>query len=111
MAKTRRNITMNNETWTVLNELKKVLDKSISEIVEEAVLEYLKKHKFNSLYFKLMTAVSPCDEKENEELTKILDNLTEKDLEVVEIEGDIDFIGHDEQRRFSKSLINLLRRG
>ena len=48
--------------------------------------EYFEKHKFNSLYFKLMAAVPLRDEKENEELTKVLDSLTEEDLEVVRVE-------------------------
>jgi len=86
MRKTRHNITMSDETWTILNELKKVLDKSASEILEEAVNEYLEKHRFNSLYFKLMATVPPCDEEENEELTQVLDSLTEEDTEVVKVE-------------------------
>lgn len=86
MVKTRHNITMSKEVWTILNELKKSLDKSISEILEEAVLEYLERHKYNSLYFKLMANAELCDDEENEELTKILDSLTKEDMEVVRVE-------------------------
>jgi len=86
MRKSRHNITMSDKTWTILNELKKVLNKSASEILEEAVNEYLEKHRFNSLYFKLMATVPLCDEKENEELTKALDSLSEEDTEVVKVE-------------------------
>lgn len=77
---------MSNETWLILKELKKISDRSISEIIEEAVKEYLERHKINSLYFKLMASAPPCDDKENEELTKILDSLTEEDMEVVRVE-------------------------
>lgn len=76
---------MNDEVWTILNELRKTLDKSISKILEEAVHEYLKNHNFNSLYFKLVATAPLCDEKENEELAKTLDTF-EDDLEVVRIE-------------------------
>ena len=84
--KTRHNIMIDDELWKTLSELKKTLDKSISQILEEAVIEYLERHKYNSLYFKLMASVPPCDDEENEELTKILDSLTEEDMEVVRVE-------------------------
>ncbi len=86
MVKARHNMTMSKEVWNVLNELKKTLDKSISEILEEAVLEYFENHKYNLLYFKLMANTEPCDDEENEELTKILDSLTKEDIEVVRVE-------------------------
>lgn len=74
---------MSNEIWSILKELKRISDKSISEIIEEAVKEYIERHEIDSLYFKLMASVPPCDDEENEELTKLLDSLTEEDLEVV----------------------------
>ena len=77
---------MSNEIWSILKELKRISDKSISEIIEEAVKEYIERHKIDSLYLRLMASVPPCDEKENEELTKLLDSLTEEDLEVVRYE-------------------------
>jgi len=86
MNKTRHNITMNESVWKILHELKKIQDRSISAILEDAVIEYLKKHGYNSLYFKLISTVPECDDKENEELTKILDSLTGEDLEVVKVE-------------------------
>ncbi len=86
MGKARHNIMMDDEIWKILSELKRIMGKSVSKILEEAVNEYLKRHRFNSLYFKLMATVPPCDEEENEELTKILDTLTEEDLEVVKVE-------------------------
>jgi len=86
MGKARHNIMMDDEIWKILSELKRIMGKSVSKILEEAVNEYLKRYRFNSLYFKLMATVPPCDEEENEELTKILDTLTEEDLEVVKVE-------------------------
>ena len=74
---------MSNEIWSILEELKRISGKSISEIIEEAVKEYIERHEIDSLYFKLMASVPPCDDEENEELTKLLDSLTEEDLEVV----------------------------
>ncbi|WP_036226246.1 ribbon-helix-helix protein, CopG family [Mesoaciditoga lauensis] len=80
----RHNITMDSETWKILEELKRIQNKSISEIIREAIKELLKNHKYNKVYFKLMANTPFCDEEENEELTKILDLLNEDDLKIVD---------------------------
>jgi len=36
------------------------------------------------MYFKIMATSEPCDPEENEELTRILDQMTEEDLEIVD---------------------------
>lgn len=84
--RTRHNIMMDKETWDLLNEIKMITDKSISQIVEEAVKEYIDRHKNDSLKLMLLTTVPYVDDEENEELTKLLDELTPEDLEVAEIE-------------------------
>ncbi|WGS66019.1 ribbon-helix-helix protein, CopG family [Marinitoga aeolica] len=80
----RHNIMIDPETWKILKELKRIQNKSISEILREAINQLLNSKKYNKTYFKIMTNASYCDDKENEELTRILDSLTEKDLEVVD---------------------------
>ena len=78
----RHNLVLSDETWAILNELKRLKGISISAIIEETVKTYLKANKYNELYFKLH-GISPfCDEKENNELTEILDNLSEEDMEI-----------------------------
>lgn len=79
----RHNIMLAQPTWIILKELKRIHEKSVSKILEEALWNYIETKGYNSLYFKLMADVKPCDDKENDELTKILDDMTEEDLEVV----------------------------
>lgn len=43
-----------------------------------------KEKKYNNIYFQIMSKVKFCDDEENEELTRILDDLTEEDLKVVD---------------------------
>lgn len=85
MSKTRHNITISEEKWAMLSLLKKALDKSYSELIEEAISEYLENRKINKVYLQLMS-VPFCDKEENEALTRELDSLTEEDLEVVKVE-------------------------
>lgn len=80
--KSRHNINLDPSVWLILNEIKRLTGESISQILEKATWEYLKVKGFNRAYFKLMLASEPCSDEENEELTKILDSLTEKDLEI-----------------------------
>jgi hypothetical protein len=58
--------------------------KSASEIIETALWNLIKTEGYNSLYFKIMANAEPCDPEENEELTRILDQMTEEDLEIVD---------------------------
>lgn len=85
MSKTRHNITISKEKWAILSLLKKTLDKSYSEIIEEALSEYIEKLNINKVYLQLMS-VPFCDKEENEALTRELDSLTKEDLEVVKVE-------------------------
>jgi hypothetical protein len=82
MTKTRHNITLSPKVWRILKELKRVQGLSISEILEAAILKTVKDENYNPAYFKIMANAQPCDEKENEELTKILDGLSEEDLKI-----------------------------
>ena len=82
--KERHNITLSQDTWKVLKALKRVQGRSISEILETAVWKLAQTEKYNPIYFKIMSSVSPLDDKENQELTEILDGLTNEDLEVAE---------------------------
>ena len=82
-VKERHNITLSPQTWKVLKGLKRVQGKSISELIEIAVWSHAKNEKYDSVYFKIMSSVSPVEDKENKELTDLLDSLTETDLEVV----------------------------
>jgi len=49
-----------------------------------ALWNLIKTEGYNSLYFKIMATTEPCDPEENEELTRILDQMTEEDLEIVD---------------------------
>ena len=82
-TKERHNIMMTPSSWKVLKELRRVQGKSASEIIEMALWNLIKTEGYNSLYFKIMATTEPCDPEENEELTKILDQMTEEDLKVV----------------------------
>lgn len=59
----RHNITIDAETWKILGELKRIQNKSISEIIRESINELLKKHKYNKVYFKMMANTPFCDRK------------------------------------------------
>jgi hypothetical protein len=80
--KVRHNITLSQDIWKVLLLLKNVNGKSVSETIELCVKKFLANQGYQSTYLKIMSSVSACDDDENEELTKILDTLTEDDLEV-----------------------------
>lgn len=83
--KFRKNLTFSPETWRILEILKKIKGQSISHILEEAVNSYLKIEKINPLYVKLMLDrdIEYLSEKENKELTGVLDRLKEEDITVV----------------------------
>lgn len=83
-VKERHNITLPKDIWKILKALKFAKRKSISELIEDAVKEMVRGKKYNSVYFKIMASKDFCDEKENKELTEILDSLEDEDLEVVE---------------------------
>ncbi len=80
--KQRHNLTFSPEIWNILTELKRVQGKSISQVIEEAVKSHIKSKGYNGAYFKMMADSEYCDDRENEELTKVLDSLTELDLEI-----------------------------
>ena len=83
-TKERHNLTLSSRLWTIVKEINRLTGKSISKIIEEATWKFVEKEGYNRAYFKLMTETLPCSDKENEELTKILNSLGEEDLEVVE---------------------------
>ncbi len=80
----RHNIMIDSETWKILQELKRIQNKSISSILREAVNTFLEVNKYNKIYFKIMSSVSVCDDEENKELTEILETLNDDDLKIVE---------------------------
>ena len=84
MTKERHNITLSPKIWKALQTLKRLQGQSVSDILEEAVKELVKSKNYNSTYFKIMSSVGPCDDKENEELSQLLDELKDNDLKVVE---------------------------
>lgn len=83
-VKERHNITMSASAWEILKKLKVIQKKSISEIIEESLMRELKEKGYNPTYFKIMSSVLECDDKENAEITKALDSLKEDDLEVAD---------------------------
>ncbi|MFC2083951.1 hypothetical protein ACFLS9_02740 [Bacteroidota bacterium] len=83
-TKQRHSITLSPSVWNILKLLKKTQGKSISEILEISVRELVKKEGYNKTYFKIMATAKPVNDKENKELTKLLDSLNEDDLEIVE---------------------------
>lgn len=78
----RHNLVLSDETWTILNELKKLQGTSISAIIEKTVQTYLEANKYNKLYFDLLSISPFCNDQENEELTNSLNNLTEDDMQI-----------------------------
>lgn len=83
--KFRKNLTFSPQTWKILETLKRIKGQSVSHILEEAVNSYLKTEKINPLYIKLMldSNIEYLSEKENKELTDILDGLKEEEVKVV----------------------------
>jgi hypothetical protein len=82
--KTRHNVMFSNDIWQILQQLKKVQGKSISELIETAILKMMKDDNYNEMYFKIMSTTSYCSDQENEELTSLLESLSAKDLEIAE---------------------------
>lgn len=80
--KLRKNLTISQDVWTVLEALKRIQGKSISDIIENSVKKYVKLEKINPLYIKMMTDpnVKRMSKKENDEITAILDNMTEDEM-------------------------------
>lgn len=83
-TKERHNITMTPKVWKTLKVLRRLQGQSISELLEDAVMELVKVKGYNQLYVKIMATAPHCDTEENEELTQILDSLTGDDLEIAE---------------------------
>ncbi len=84
--KERHNLTFDPVVWDLLNNLKKIHDESVSSIVEKAVLMYAKKEGFDPNYIKIMTLAEPCDPQEEEELTKLLNEVSAEDLKDYEVD-------------------------
>ncbi len=80
----RHNITLSPSVWNILKILKRTQGRSISEILESSVKHFIKKEGYNSTYFKIMSSAGEVSDKENKELTSLLDSLTEEDLEIAE---------------------------
>lgn len=91
MAKTkerkeRHNLSFDPAVWALLKTLKKIHDKPISSIIEDAVKSMVKREGYNMDYFKLMALAEPCDSEEEKELTKLLESIDSKDLEDYEVD-------------------------
>ena len=82
--KSRHNIMMSPEVWSVLQELHRIQGKSISGLIEAAVWAYVKAQGYNATYFKIMSSAPLASDEENAELTELLDGMTADDIEVVE---------------------------
>lgn len=80
--KLRKNLTISPDIWATLETLKRIQGKSISDIIEVSVRSYVKTEKINPIYIKMMTdpSIKYMSKKENDEITAILDNMTEDDL-------------------------------
>lgn len=72
------------DIWRLLQQLKKIQGKSISELIETAILKMMKDNNYNEIYFKIMSESTYCSDKENEELSLLLDSLSARDLEIAE---------------------------
>jgi len=81
-VKLRKNLTISEDVWAILETLKRIQGRSISDIIENSVKKYVKLEKINPLYLKMMTDpnVKYMSQKENNEITTILDNMTEEDM-------------------------------
>ena len=82
--KSRHNITMTPEVWSVLQELRRIKGQSISGLIETAIWAYIKAQGYSTAFFKIMSSAPLADEQENAELTAALDAITAGDLTVVE---------------------------
>lgn len=83
-AKERHNIMINPFIWEILKKIEIIKRKSISKIIEESVIKMLKEEGYNTTYFKIMSSILECNDKENTEIIKVLNSLTEEDLKVAE---------------------------
>ncbi|MFB6226664.1 MAG: ribbon-helix-helix protein, CopG family, partial [Candidatus Paceibacteria bacterium] len=80
----RHSITISPEVWEILENLKQTKNKSISELIENAVKKQIKDEGYNATYFKMMADTEYVSDEENEELTKALDKLDDEDLEIAD---------------------------
>lgn len=80
--KLKKNLTISPDIWATLETLKRIQGKSISDIIEISVRSYVKTEKINPVYIKMMTdpKIKYMSKKENDEITAILDSMTEDDL-------------------------------
>jgi len=80
--KLRKNLTISPDVWSTLEILRRIQGISISDIIEKSVKSYVKTEKINPLYIRMMTDpnVKFMSKKENDEITTILDRMTEDDL-------------------------------
>lgn len=80
--KLRKNLTISPDIWATLETLRRIQGKSISDIIETSVRSYVKTEKISSLYLKIMTDpdIKVMSQKESDEITAILDKMTEEDL-------------------------------
>jgi predicted CopG family antitoxin len=81
--KLRKNYTLSEDVCNILAILKQYENDSISNIIEKAVKKYVKSTKMSPLFLLLKSdpSISFMSKKENEELVKKLDKLTEEDLQ------------------------------
>jgi len=82
-TKIRKNITITPSLWKIIRTVGKVQGKSASSLIEESIKVYLKKENINMAYMKMMVAPY-LDDDENAEISQVLDQLNEEDLDIGE---------------------------
>ena len=80
-TKVRKNITITPSLWEIVRSIGKIQGKSASALIEESIKLYLKKENINRAYMKMMQAPY-LDDEENAEISRALDRLSEKDLDI-----------------------------
>ncbi|MCD6462389.1 MAG: hypothetical protein J7L52_01670 [Thermotogae bacterium] len=79
----RHSIVMDDAMWEALRIVSFAKKKSISEILREAVENYLMENKEYQKFLRL-AAIPPVSDKEQKEIEKILQGLTEEDKAIGE---------------------------
>lgn len=84
MANKIVNFKMNEEKIMELKEVATIFNLSITEIILEALNEYIKKLKEDP-YYRLCSNIEEASEEESKEILEEIDKLTPEDLEIVEV--------------------------
>ncbi len=80
--KQRHNITIKEDIWNMLKEIKiNERKQSISSLIED-LAKYYVKNNYNEAYYKLMATAEEISDKEQTQIEKILDSMSKEDLEI-----------------------------